>query len=114
MDAPEVRLSPTGKEAALRYGINWWTCTGTYALLSDRDVEGWTPLLPASTPDRVTCPWCKKPERKLTAAGALRKHGKPNTFPPQDCEGSGLTLDYFEYMQSLGRLHAADDPDGAA
>lgn len=51
MDAPEVRLSPTGKEAALRYGINWWTCTGTYALLSDRDVEGWTPLLPVFSED---------------------------------------------------------------
>lgn len=51
MSTPEVRLSPTGKEAAIRYGVSWWHVTGTYALLSDRDVEGWTPLLPVPNQD---------------------------------------------------------------
>jgi hypothetical protein len=113
VDAPEVRLSPDGHDAAVcnlthpeRPDLRWRATNGAY--LTDKQVEGWTVLTPVLV-DRATCPWCKKPDRKLTAVGALRKHGKPNTFPPQDCDGSGRTLEDYEYFQELGRLHAAED-----
>lgn len=65
------------------------------ARYNDEDVADWTPLLPVSNEDRVRCPWCDKPGRKLTARGAIRRHGKP-VWPPQDCEGSGRRPSEFE------------------
>lgn len=100
---PPARLAPDGRVAVripetvdTNKGPVNWICTSFDVLwrmefLTDAEVADWTPLVPDPTRDRVTCPWCSRPDRKLTPQGHIRRHiAKPGSEPwAPPCGGSG-------------------------
>ncbi len=90
---PEVRLSPDGRDVAIRNvmdhpTLKWRTSSGLW--LTDEEVADWTPLEPVRQVERVTCPWCGRGSRAVTPDGRIRWHHGHNPAGRYDpCLGTG-------------------------